>query len=262
MSKALTGKKMMVLPDQHYAPEGCPEGGVDPKAEACVLKSIDIVKPDIWINIGDAGEYFPVCHFKYKRVKRPPLDYQLRELAADIVAVNAGLDKFDEALAKVGCKEKHFFEGNHEVWIDNLCAEYEHLKKEWAPQVLLKLKQRGFRYHPYGKYVKFGKLAVYHGGHFVGVYHAHKHALGLGHSVMYAHTHDQQTAKIATLDSYHGAWSIGCICKMSKPFLKGKPTNWSHNFAVVHFLEGGKFNVEIVEILDGVCHLWGQKIAA
>jgi hypothetical protein len=262
LSRKLEGKKMLVLPDQHYAPESCTEGGVDPGAEACVLKAIEIVKPDIFVNIGDAGEFNSVCHFKYKRVKRPPLNYQLKELDIDAAAVNAGLDKFDEALAKVGCKEKHFCEGNHCCWLDNLCLEYEHLKKDYSPPALLKLKERGFKYHPYGKYIKFGKLAVYHGGHYVGIYHAHKHAVGLGHSVMYAHTHDQQTAKVATLDSYHGAWSIGSICKANKPFLKGRPTNWSHNFAIIHFREGGKFNVEIVEIFEGVCYLWGNKVTA
>ncbi len=262
MSKKLEGKRMLVLSDQHYSPESSKEGGVDEKAESCVLQAISIVNPDIFVNIGDAGEWESVSHWRFKRVKRPPLDYQLDELLKDALPVLEGLNSFDKELKKVGCKEKHFFEGNHEVWVDNLCEEYPHLTKDFAPAKLIGLKERGYKYYPYGTYRKFGHLALYHGGHFTGMYHAHKHATGLGHSVMYGHTHDQQTAKVATLNSYHGAWSIGCICKFQKAFLKGRPTNWSHNFAIVHFLAKGEFNVEIVEILNGVCHIWGKKVQA
>lgn len=258
----LNGLTAFVLSDQHYAPPDDEEGGVDPKAESCALQAIEVVKPDIFINIGDEGEWSSVSHWRYQRVKRPPLDYQLREVEQDAKAVNEGLDRWDAALAKVGCKEKHLLGGNHPEWLNHLCEEYPHLRKDYAPENILRLKQRGYQHHKYGQYLRLGKLAFYHGGHYTGVDHARKHVMNLGHSVMYGHYHDSQVAKVATLDSYHGAWSIGCIAKLRKPFLKGRPTNWSHNFAIVHFLEKGKFLVEVIEIYEGRCMVWGNKIEA
>lgn len=262
MAKNLNGKKAFILSDQHYSIPGSKEGGVDPKAESCALQALELVKPDIFVNIGDIGEWESASHWQWKRVKRPPLEYQLKELDKEAEVVNAEMDKWDNLLAKVGCKEKHLCIGNHDEWVNHLVIEHPYLKNEYSFDKLMKLKDRKFKWYPYGDYFKLGKLALYHGGHFVGKYHAHRHVMELGHNVIYGHTHDQQTAKIPTLGGFRGAWSIGCISKMDKPFLKGRPTNWSHNFAIVHFLEGGKFNVEMVEILNGVAHVWGKKLKA
>lgn len=262
MGRSLAGKTMFVLSDQHYTYEGSPEGGIDPQAEACILQAITQVKPDLFVNIGDVGEWESVSHWKYKRIKRPPLQYQIAELEKEAEAVNAGVDLVDQALKEANCTDKHIIEGNHEAWLDAFCEEHPYLKSQFSPDKIMNLKARGYRYHPYGKYVHFGKLAMYHGGHFASKYHAHQHVTHLGHNIMYGHTHDAQTAKISTLGGVRGAWSIGCVCKLTKAFLKGRPTNWSHNFAIVHFFEKNQFNVEIVEILDGVCHLWGKKVKA
>lgn len=254
------GKCIFVLPDQHYTIADSKEGGVDRRAESCAHQALEIVKPDVFVNIGDCGEWASVSPWQYKKKKRPPLKYTLDELKAEAKAVNAHLDMWDTAIAIAGCKEKHFIEGNHEVWIDNLVEENEHLEKDWAPQNLLRLKKRGYRYHPYGKYVKFGKLNLYHGGHYWGMYHTRLHALNLSANVMYGHTHDMQSFKIPTLGGHHGAWSIGCICDMDKAFLKGRPTNWSHGFAVVHVEKNGLFHVETTEIQDGMCYVWGRRV--
>ena len=66
-----------------------------------VKKAIEIVKPDVYIDLGDVGEWHGCSHWQWKKKKRPPLEYQLPFIDKDIVDVNKGLDIIDEALDKV-----------------------------------------------------------------------------------------------------------------------------------------------------------------
>jgi hypothetical protein len=263
------GQTMLVMPDTHWASADCTEGGVDPQVESCILQAIEIVKPDIFVHIGDAGEWNPVSRWNWARRKRPPVEYTVKELVPEIEAVNAGLDRIDKAMAKSGKKvRKIMIEGNHEVWLDNMITEFPayataenpHGKPGWSPDKLMRLRERGWSYEPYGHIFHVGRLGMYHGGHWATKNHADRHLAELSGSIMYAHTHDQQTAKKATLWDPIGAWSIGCACLLNKPFLKGKPTRWSHNFAIVHFREGGTFNVEIIEVFNGRCYVYGKEL--
>jgi hypothetical protein len=256
----MSKKTILVIPDTHVAPKGCPEGGLDERAWGCAEKVIQLIKPTVAVHIGDIGEWHGISHWRYKRIGRPPIEHQLDDLNREADAVSAYLDDLDHLLEEVGCKEKHLIEGNHEVWVNTMLDANPPARKEYNVKALLSLPKRKWRYHPYGKYVKFGKLNMYHGGHYTSVNHARAHAINLGASVMYGHVHDHQVAKVQHLSGYHGAWSIGCLCKFNKPFLKGRPTNWSHNLAVVHLEKGGKFIVEMIDIVDGVAWVGGKRI--
>lgn len=262
MSKSKTDSTMFVIPDTHYTSPKYEEGGIDERAESCVLQAIGIVKPDIGVHIGDVGEWNSVSHWRWSRQSRPPLSYVLDELQEESKYVNEGMDRIDREFDSTNTKERHVIAGNHEVWVSNLIEENHHLRKDWAPENLLRLKERGWKYHKYGKYIPFGKLHLYHGGHYTGVNHARAHALNLSASVMYGHTHDATTYRLQKLGGYHAAWSIGCISQMDKPFLKGRPTNWSHAFAIVHIQKNGKFQVEVIDIVDGICYVYGQRVTA
>jgi len=251
---------MFVIPDTHYTSPKYDEGGIDARAESCILQAIEVVKPNIGIHIGDAGEWNSVSHWRWSRQRRPPLQYVLDELQEEAEYVNAGMDRIDTAFDHAGTTERELIMGNHELWVDNLIEENHHLRKDWAPENLLGLRKRGWKRHKYGKYVPFGKLSLYHGGHYTGVNHTRSHTQNLSASVMYGHTHDAQKAMIQKLGGWHGAWSIGCACTMNKPFLRGRPTNWSHNFAVVHLEKNGLFHVEVPDIVDGKCYVYGKKI--
>ena len=37
------------------------------------------------------------------------------------------MNQIDRALDEVGCKERHFVQGNHEVWLDNFVMKYPYL---------------------------------------------------------------------------------------------------------------------------------------
>jgi hypothetical protein len=253
-------------PDQHNAPAGDPNGGVDPAAVSCMAQAIQIVKPNLYGDLGDIGEWSSVSPWNKSRQKRPDMAKTIDALYDDLEAVAAGQDLIDGVLDEVGCKRKIQFQGNHEVWIDNMLGEWrEQLGRLMAPDMttekLMGLKERGYAYVPYGDYASLGKLNIYHGGHFGGQHHANAHVANLSASVLYAHHHSYQVAKRALLGKgVHAAWCMGFLGKPRKPFMKGRPTNWSHNFAIVHVEKGGRFHMEPVEIFEGVCYVYGRKI--
>ena len=113
-------KRGIVIPDQHYPLE-------DRAAVECVKKAILKIKPKVFINLGDVGEWESVSAWRYKDKKLPPLEFQLPLVEEDIRLVNEGLDEWDEVLKKVGCKEKHLLQGNHDLWLDNFANKYPYL---------------------------------------------------------------------------------------------------------------------------------------
>jgi hypothetical protein len=260
------GETWIFGPDQHNAPADDPNGGVDPYAVGCMAQAIEIVKPDGYGDLGDIGEWSSVSPWAYKRRKRPGMSKTVDMLYNDLEAVGAGQDLIDSSLAIAGTKKKIQFQGNHEVWIDNMLEEWrDELGRLMDPgmttEKLLGLKERGYAYVPYGDYATLGKLNIYHGGHFGGQHHANAHVANLSASVLYAHHHSYQVAKRSLLGKgVHAAWCMGFLGKPRKPFMKGKPTNWSHNFAIVHVEKAGVFHMEPVEIFEGVCYVYGKKV--
>lgn len=151
-------------------------------------------------------------------------------------------------------------EGNHEIWMDNFAIE--ETRPEFAAKEVLGIEQRGWEWRGHGDFFKLGKLHLTHGGHFTGLHHAHKTVLGLSASCMYGHFHNVESAHVMHLGGAYGAWAIGCLCKMQKKFLKGRPTSWSHAFAIVHVEASGRFHVEVVDIFEGVGWVYGKRIEA
>jgi len=63
-------KRAIIVPDQHFPIH-------DESAFRVVLKAIEFIKPSIFINLGDVGEWETVSAWRYKRRRRPPIEYQL-----------------------------------------------------------------------------------------------------------------------------------------------------------------------------------------
>ena len=248
-------KRAIVTPDKHF-PLHCP------KAISCVKQAIEIVKPDIYIDLGDTGEwsYFSTHYWKGKFAK--PMEDLMPLLESDINEVNAGMDWIDESLDKVDCKERHFVQGNHEIWLDKFVTRYPYLDK-YETSKALKLKERGYKYHPYNrkKNLKIGKLNFTH-GKYVPKYHAYKHLDHYGESIMYGHTHDLQRFTKTFNGGTISSWSLGCLkdIEHDEDWLGGKLTNWNHAFAIIDWFKGGNFKVEVVEIIKGQTTVWGQEI--
>ena len=64
------------------------------------------------------------------------------------------------------------------------------------------------------------------------------------------------------IDGAHMAHSLGCLTDMTKDYLKGRPTNWSHNVGVVDIFTNGNFNLVVLEIVNGYTSYCGEIISA
>ena len=89
-------RRAIVTPDKHFPLADIP-------AISCLKKTIEIVKPDIYIDLGDVGEWHGCSHWQWKRKKRPPLEYQIPFIDQDILEVNKGMDWIDQSLDKANC---------------------------------------------------------------------------------------------------------------------------------------------------------------
>jgi hypothetical protein len=133
-------KTAIVTPDKHFPLH-------DQKAINVVCKAIKKVKPDIYVDLGDTGEWELFSNHHWKTLERPPDHILIPMLDKSVAEVNKGMDQIDRALNKVDCKERHFVQGNHEVWLD-MFAE-KSTRPRFYTQNALKLKHRGYKYHPY-----------------------------------------------------------------------------------------------------------------
>ena len=248
-------KRYIVTPDKHFPLH-------DPKAISIVKQAIEIIKPDGYIDLGDAGEFSSVAHWQWKKKKRPPLEYQLPYIYKELEQINEGLDLIDESLDKANVKEKHFTEGNHEDWLTRFVEENPYLDDLSVPTAL-KLDSRGYKFHPIGKFLKIGKLNYYHGHHYAGIQHTRNHLIRLGANVVYGHHHDIQQSSVTHLDGSKSAWSIGCLKDMTgekNKWLGNRQHNWSHGFAIVDYYNKGAFTVHVVNIVNGYTSLWGEVL--
>ena len=218
---------------------------------------------DAFLLIGDFADGESVSHWQWSKKRRPPTEYQLPRIYKEIKEVNLGLDKIDDVLAKVKCKQKIVAQGNHELWFDHFVEENPYLP-EIGSRKAFKMDERGYEWHKYGKVFKIlgSKLYAYHGGHYMGINHTRTHALQMGCNVIYGHTHDSQKSSVQHIGGSHMAVSLGCLTDMGKGYLKGRPTNWSHNVAILDIFSNGNFNLVVLDIVNGVTSYGGEIISA
>ena len=249
-------KRAVVFPDQHYPIH-------DVKAVNVALQVLEKANPDIFINLGDVGEFESVSSHKYKRRKRPPLEFQLPLIDQDIVDVNKELDRVDAILDKVGCKERYICQGNHDEWLDRFVLEEAPYLEEYMFRKACRWDERGFKYYHFNKVLSIGKLSFIHGS-YTGPTHAKMHLERYGTSLMYGHVHDLQRHTNSRMrDGTISAWSLGCLKDMraeKNTWLRGRLHNWNHAVAVVDFCKNGNFAVQIVEIVKGKAVFNGEEL--
>ena len=247
--------RAIVTPDKHFPLHDKPSINV-------LCKTIEIVKPDIYVDLGDIGEWSAFSAWKYKRKKAPPLEFMIPDMDADVDDVNKCMDQVDESLDKADCKKKYITEGNHDNWLNMAVEKYPYISQyKFAKAV--DLKGRGYTYYPFGKHLKIGKLYFYHGHQYGGQYHTANHLRKLGCNIMYGHWHDIQQMSATHMDGAKSAWSIGCLKDMSdeaNSWLGNRRINWAHAFAIVVFYKNGLFTVHIIQIINGQTSLWGELV--
>ena len=247
--------RAIVTPDKHFPLHDKPSINV-------LCKTIEIVKPDIYVDLGDIGEWSAFSAWKYKRKKAPPLEFMIPDMDADVDDVNKCMDQVDESLDKADCKKKYITEGNHDNWLNMAVEKYPYIS-QYKFATAVDLKGRGYTYYPFGKHLKIGKLYFYHGHQYGGQYHTANHLRKLGCNIMYGHWHDIQQMSATHMDGAKSAWSIGCLKDMSheaNTWLGNRRINWAHAFAIVDFYKNGLFTVHIIQIINGQTSLWGELI--
>ena len=248
-------KRIIVTPDKRFPLH-------DQGAINCLKKTIEIVKPDAYVDLGDVGEWGAFSAWKFKRKQAPPLEYLIEDFNQDVIDVNKGMDMVDESLDKVNCKEKYITEGNHDNWLNYAVDKYPYIP-QYRFKKAVRLDERGYTYYPFGKHLKIGKLYFYHGHQYGGQYHTANHLRKMGCNIMYGHWHDLQQHSMTHMDGPKSAWSIGCLKDMgpkANDWLENRNINWAHAFAIVDFFKGGLFTVHIIQMINGRTSLWGELI--
>ena len=248
-------KRVIVTPDKHFPLH-------DQPSINCLKKTIEIVKPDAYIDLGDVGEWHAFSAWRFKRKKAPPLEYLIDDFDKDVKDVNSGMDQIDESLDKANCKEKYITEGNHDNWLNMAVEKYPYIP-QYRFANAVDLSGRGYKYVKFGKHLKMGKLYFYHGHQYGGQYHTANHLRKLGCNIMYGHWHDLQQMSATHMDGPKSAWSIGCLKDMKEEandWLDNRRINWAHAFAIVDFYAKGLFTVHIIQIINGKTSLWGELI--
>ena len=136
-------QRAIVTPDKHFPIH-------DKKAIKIVCMAIEIVKPDTYIDLGDTGEWEHFSTHYWKGRSAKPMEDLIPLLDKDVKAVNKGMNQIDRSLDKAGCKDRHFIQGNHEVWLDKFVTRYPYLDR-YMTENALKIEERGYKYHPYNR---------------------------------------------------------------------------------------------------------------
>jgi len=211
-----------------------------------ILKLMDDVIFDKMVICGDYMDLGCISHWNRNRHKT----LEMKRLKADYVIGNSLLDEIDKRLPK-NC-DKHFLEGNHEVWAKDLLEEIPALEGLVEPESLLYLKERNYKFYEYNKLIRFGRLNITH-GMFAGASPIKKHMDELKVNILFGHTHTlgmQLFCSSARQIAFAG-YNIGCVCDLSPDYMKNKANKWTHGFAVGYFYENGYFDIELIRVVNG-----------
>lgn len=240
-------KLALVVPDQHYPFED----------EVCInviLKACKRLKPDYFINLGDALDFWQVSRF----TKSP---YRRDSIADDIERFCNDLDRFDDALPMK--TKKIFIEGNHEHRVSRYIAEL-------APEVvdlvrpledICDFEKRGWEYYRYGEMCRIGDTLFMHGdlhGQNVSMAMIRKYGINTVHG----HAHTAGIRWHQDADRQIFSMNCGHVSNPHKqPYLYGGVNNWTQGFGVVMFTDDLSVAwPTFVPIIDGEAKLPGYTL--
>ena len=112
--------RAIVTPDKHFPLH-------DDAAINVVCQAIELIKPNIYIDLGDTGEWELFSSHYWRDREKPPLEVLIPMLNKEVSVVNKWMDVIDKSLDKAKCKERHFIQGNHEVWLDKFVVKHPYL---------------------------------------------------------------------------------------------------------------------------------------
>lgn len=245
----------VIIPDSHGS-------AIDRAAAAAFLHDLEQIAPHEIVLLGDhvdVGGHLAEHHV-LGYVAQSTYSY-----AEDIAAANAFLDAVQRAAPAATI---HYIEGNHERRGETWCVtkslrsarDAEHLRQLYAPEFLLRLKERGIRYYRQGEFygglsvpgtLRLGKCYFWHGTS-AAKSAAHVNVAKLGGNIVFGHTHREESVRVRPVDRGGiGAWNPGCLCKLQPLWRHTDPTSWTHGYATQTVARSGKFLHLNIPIIDG-----------
>lgn len=241
----MTTQKILILPDLQVPYQ-------DERALGPVLAYAESERWDEVVQLGD----FVDCDTLSRHDPDDLLSREGKRLAEEFDAANNVLDR----ILKAGRRKNRsarctILKGNHEYRIERFVRKHPMLEGMLDLSKALELAKRSVKLvecWPSGAVHSIGKLNFTHGV-YCGDNHAKKHVLGYGANIVYGHTHQVQAYTHA--QHAHGgpicAWSMGCLCLIPLPYLEGRPCNWQHAFGIAHVRKSGRFNLAVVNVVNG-----------
>lgn len=183
----------------------------------------------------------------------------------DIAAGNWFLDQVQTLAPQA---QIHYIEGNHEDRVERWIVDQvrsntrdgEFLRSILAPDVLLRLAQRGIAFYrrsethipgfPPG-WVKMGKIFFVHElGKSKNA--ARDSVTRTAGNVVFGHTHREDSASVVLPNvGLVKAWNPGCLCQRQKLYMHSAPSDWSHGYAVQVVENSGEFLHMNIPIWEG-----------
>jgi predicted phosphodiesterase len=224
-------KKAILLPDIHF-----PHHSI-----ACmhlIEKFMADYKPDVIVYMGDQLELEAVSFFN----KNTPSS-QMLNLSKEYNKFNRLILKRHEKICPKA--ERVWMIGNHEYRITQYLKDEPKFVGLIEPEIVLNLRERGYKIIQMNKIYRLGKLRVIH-GYYWNMYHAKKTVDAFEGSVCYAHVHNPQMhAKINPVDTtnYHIATALPCLCTRSPEWKRNAPNHWIHGFGICEIFPNRDFNL-------------------
>ena len=243
----------VIIPDTHGAK-------VDEAALAACLGDVKALDPDEIILLGDHVDCggFLAQHHVMGFVAESSYTYE-----ADIAATNAFLDALQAAAPRAKIE---YIEGNHERRIEQWAItqtlrnskDAEYLRRAFAPEFLLRLKERGIPYYRQAECydglslsgtIKRGKCYFTHGSS------TSKQATttmlqSFAGNIVFGHTHREQSSSARPVHTGQiKSWNPGCLCELQPLWCHTNPTSWTHGFAIQSVARSGEFlhlNIPII----------------
>lgn len=221
----------------------------DHRAVSAMLNFVEWFDPHLHIIGGDLLDADGISHW-------PSNDLKPRQFIPEVVEAREFLD----ALKSKMCASSGilYIEGNHEDWLRQAMVAkmpefffgLEELGLMPDLSSLLDLEARGIPLIPVNEILKIGKLHFTH-GLFTGPSAPKKHLNLIKGNIYYFHTHDVLTHHEPSMSGMIEAASLGCLCSLDAPFLKGRPNNWVHAFGVFEVRRDGSFSFYCPKIFNG-----------
>lgn len=228
-------KKMVILPDVHI-------NTTVPKPYQVVKNFIKLYKPDEIVLLGD---YMDVQSLSAWDMDKRKL-MEGRRYKKEVEVTNKELDFLQKH-----SKNITYIEGNHENRVERYIEKNPEMEGLLEIKDCLNLDERGIKYVEMNKLYKVGHCYLTH-GLYTNKYHASKHLTSLGCNIIYGHTHRPDiSSMIMKMQKPIMAWGLGCLCDKEPDYLRGRPSNWVDQFAIMEFeTKTGEFTVLPINIVN------------